>query len=164
MRCRFSYVVSFAIGVILTSIVFAIFRRDRIVEVEKPIIKTEYITKTDTITKTIYKPQYITETLVRTDTIINNNDSITLPITSRSYNIEISNDNVDGEIFANVSGFNPSLDSINYQFRVKNQIQKITETRIRQKRWGFSVGVGVGYGLTTRKADIFVGGIVGYSF
>lgn len=171
MKKYIKEIVAFAIGVLITSMAFLIFRNHQltkeIIEVEKPVvkIKTEIVTKTDTIFKTITKPQYMTETIIRTDTI--KQDTI-LPLLQRDYITSINTDSVSGEIYASVSGYNAVLDTLSYKLIIPTKtITNSVETQItkyKQKHWNFTVGVGAGYGVINRKADIFVGGVVGYSF
>ena len=171
MKKYIKEIVAFAIGVLITSMAFLIFRNHQltkeIIEVEKPVvkIKTEIVTKTDTIFKTITKPQYMTETIIRTDTI--KQDTI-LPLRQRDYITSINTDSVSGEIYASVSGYNAVLDTLSYKLIIPTKtITNSVETQItkyKQKHWNFTVGVGAGYGVINRKADIFVGGVVGYSF
>lgn len=164
-------IISFAIGVIVASMVFLICQnhelKQEIITVEKPVIKyhTKTEIKTDTIYKTITKPQYITETIIRTDTI--KQDTI-LPIIQRDYFTSINTDSVSGEIYAKISGYNAVLDTLSYKLYIPTKtVTNTVETQItryKQKHWNFTVGIGGGYGLINRKADIFVGGMVGYSF
>lgn len=164
-------IISFAIGVLITSMVFLIFQnhelKQEIITVEKPVIKYQTKTeiKTDTIYKEIIKPKYLTETIIRTDTI--KQDTI-LPIIQRDYFTSINTDSVSGEIYAKISGYNAVLDTLSYKLYIPTKtVTNTVETQItkyKQKHWNFTVGVGGGYGLINRKADIFVGGMVGYSF
>lgn len=164
-------IIAFAIGVLCTSIAFLLFKnhelKQEIITVEKPIVrvKTKIETKTDTIYKTIVKPRFITETIIRTDTV--KQDTI-LPIVQRDYITAINTDSVSGEIKAVVSGYNAVLDTLQYNLIIPTKtVTNTVQTQIskyKQKHWNFTVGVGGGYGLINRKADIFVGGMVGYSF
>lgn len=164
-------IISFVIGALIASITFLLFNnhqlKTELIEVEKPIVKvkTEVVTKTDTIYRTISKPQYITETILRVDTI--KQDSV-LPYIQRDYITSINTDSVSGEIKAVVSGYNAILDTLSYRLTIPTKtITNTVETQItkyKQKHWNFTVGVGCGFGVINRKADIFVGGMVGYSF
>lgn len=83
------------------------------------------------------------------DTIYKNSDSlhVNIPITQKTYS--------DSNYVAYVSGFMPKLDSI----QVKSKIITITqkETMGKYHRLNFGLTGGLGYGITTRKPDIFVG-------
>lgn len=163
--------ISFAIGVIVASMVFLICQnhelKQEIITVEKPVVKYQTKTeiKTDTIYKEIIKPKYLTETIIRTDTI---KADTAVNYVQREYYTNINTDTITGQIKAVVSGFNPSLDTLQYNLHIPtrtitNTIETQT-TKYKQKHWNFTVGVGAGYGLINRKADVFVGGIIGYSF
>lgn len=164
-------IIAFVVGVLITSVIFLLYNnhnlKTELIEVEKPIVKvkTEVVTKTDTIYRTISKPTYLTETIIRTDTI--KQDSV-LPIVQREYYTNIDTDTVTGQIKAVVSGYNAELDTLQYNLIIPTKtITNSVETQItkyKQKHWNFTVGVGGGYGVINRKADIFVGGMVGYSF
>lgn len=171
MKKYISEIIAFAIGVLITSMAFLLFQNrqleKQIIEVEKPIVRTEtkVITKTDTIYRTITKPKYITQTIIRTDTI---KADTAVNYVQREYYTNINTDTITGQIKAVVSGFNPSLDTLQYNLHIPtrtitNTIE-IQTTKYKQKHWNFTVGVGAGYGLINRKADVFVGGIIGYSF
>lgn len=171
MKKHISEIIAFAIGVLITSIAFLLFQnhdlKKEIIEVEKPVVKTEtkVVTKTDTIYKVITKPQYITEEVVRVDTIKANT---AVNYIQREYYTNINTDTITGQIKAVVSGFNPSLDTLQYNLHIPTRTitntMEIQTTKYKQKHWNFTVGVGAGYGVINRKADVFVGGIIGYSF
>ena len=62
----------------------------------------------------------------------------------------------------------PTLDSISFVLRLQNikEVQTITNTVIKRQRarkWHISPSIGYGYGLTTRKTDLFVGIGVSYN-
>lgn len=171
MRKYISEIIAFAIGVLITSIAFLLFQnhelKKEIIEVEKPVIKYQTKTeiKTDTIYKEIIKPKYLTETIIRTDTI---KADTAVNFVQREYYTTINTDTITGQIKAVVSGFNPSLDTLQYNLHIPTRTitntMEIQTTKYKQKHWNFTVGIGAGYGLINRKADVFVGGIIGYSF
>lgn len=72
-------------------------------------------------------------------------DSITLPITQRVYR--------DSDYTAYVSGYRPNLDSISVRLRTVTVRQTVT----RRQPLKFGVTAGAGYGVLSRKPDIFVG-------
>lgn len=138
--------------------------KKEIIEIEKPVItvKTEVKTDTVTITKTIPKPEYITETVIRRDTI---EKETIIPIVQRQYLTEINTDTVKGEITAVVSGYEATLDTLNYKLNIypKSEIITIQEqiTKYKQKKINFGIYGGVGYSVFTHKPDLQVGiGIV----
>ena len=164
-------IISFSIGAIIASMVFLICQnnelKQEIITVEKPVIKYQTKTeiKTDTIYNEVIKPKYLTETIIRTDTIT---ADTAVNFVQREYYTTINTDTITGQIKAVVSGVNPTLDTLQYYLHipirtVTNEIT-VERTKYKQKHWNFTVGIGAGYGLINRKADVFVGGIIGYSF
>lgn len=117
----------------------------------------------DTITE--YYPEYITQWRTRTVRVevpvadtAKDNDSVTveLPITERVY---------EGEDYrAVVEGYNPILKEVTVY--PKTQVVTATETITKRKRWGVSIGVQGGYGLTPAGTQPYVGvGVAfGYNF
>lgn len=62
----------------------------------------------------------------------------------------------------------PTLDSISFVLMASKvkEVQTITNTitkRQRARKWHLSPSIGYGYGLTTRKTDLFVGIGVSYN-
>ncbi len=117
----------------------------------------------DTIT--VYYPKYITQWRTRTvrvevpvvDTTKENGSvTVELPITERVYE--------DEDYRAVVEGYNPILKEI--AVYPKTQIVTATETITKRKRWGVSIGVQGGYGLTPAGTQPYVGvGVTfGYNF
>lgn len=120
---------------------------------EKPIPKTIVLTKIDTFFTSKGDSVLLkTENKVYQDTLCNKNDSIIL----KSY----------------ISGINSKIDSMQADWRksetiITNTIE-ITKYIEKKKTFfdhlKFGVGVGTGYGLTTNKADIWVGASAAYTF
>lgn len=161
-------IISFAIGVLITSMVFLIFQnhelKQEIITVEKPVVKWQTKTeiKTDTIYKTISKPKYLTETVIRTDTI--KQDTI-LPIVQRDYLTSINTDSVSGEIYAKISGYNAVLDTLSYKLYIPTKtVTNTVETQItkyKKKRCNIGFFIGPSYNVFNRSVDLSVGvGIV----
>lgn len=164
-------IISFAIGVLITSMVFLIFQnhelKQEIITVEKPVIKYQTKTeiKTDTVYKEIIKPKYLTETIIRTDTI---KADTAVNFVQREYYTTINTDTITGQIKAVVSGVNPTLDTLQYNLHipirtVTNEIT-IEKTKYKQKHLNWGVTAGFGYGITTKRPDLFIGLGVQYSF
>ncbi|WP_462375824.1 DUF6808 domain-containing protein [Segatella buccae] len=131
------------------------------------------VVRTDTLhdTVTVREPVFVTETAVRTDTVWlpvvrTRTDTVLLrpdgpkdsalaivPITQKVY--------ADSTYRAWVSGYSPKLDSI--AIYNKTVIHTITRTEV-EKCGKFGIGVvgGVGFGMATRKPDVFLG--VGFSY
>lgn len=111
-------------------------------------IKVDTIRITDTIEKPV--THYIRT--LRIDTLATPKDTLYLPIEQKEYIHQINNDSIDGSIKAVFSGYNPSLDLLQYELSFKNK------TLLKRRKWGFTVGVttGVGYDLNKRVSP-FVG-------
>ena len=110
---------------------------------------TVTITKIDTvtITKPVVQYRYITQVI--TDTL-HNTDSVLvpvrIPIESKTYQ--------DSTYRAIVSGYKASLDTI--QVYPIHTYTTITNTIIKQKRFNIGIQAGVGYGICTKKPDVYV--------
>ena len=107
----------------------------------KPLVRDSIVLKEVVRKFPIYYSVHDTmsDTIVRVDSV-----SVAVPITQKKY---------EGDDYkAWVSGYEPSLDSID----VYRKTETIT-IRERQRRWGIGVVGGVGYGITSRKVEPFVG-------
>ena len=122
-------------------------------------IERDTIIVRDTIRESY--PEYITQTIVRTerveipikDTIIvRDTIEVEIPITERTY--------LDEEYKAIVQGYNPILKSI--EVYPKTAYITTTETIKERKRWGVSIGIQGGYGITPKGYQPYAG--VGVSF
>lgn len=122
-------------------------------------IERDTIIVRDTIRESY--PQYITQTIVRTervempikDTIIvRDTIEVEIPITERTY--------LDEEYKAVVEGYNPILKSI--EVYPRTAYITTTETIKERKRWGVSIGIQGGYGITPKGYQPYAG--VGVSF
>lgn len=111
---------------------------------------TVTITKIDTVTITKpvvqyrYITQVITDTLYNTDSVL---VPVRIPIESKTYQ--------DNTYRAVVSGYRASLDTI--QVFPIHTYTTITNTITKQKRFNIGVQAGVGYGIFTKKPDLYVG-------
>lgn len=126
--------------------------------VDKEVIKV----KTDTVT--IVKPKVITQIQLKTDTALlpvidqrTESVYVQVPITQKIYN--------DARYTAYVSGYKPSLDSIN----IYNTTVTVTKTIEQKPKTGGikikpSIQAGYGYGLITKNSDIYVGAGVSLTF
>ena len=140
---------------------------------------TTVVVKHDTIYKTVtYKdtvPRYITKTIVKKDTVYK--DSIPHPLTleTKLYANTITNEGDTTSYEAYVSGYNiddqdyPRLDSINVNTSHKtiNTVETITEViKVPQKRskWHLSPSVGIGYGITSKQFEPYIGFGINYNF
>ncbi|MCS2775453.1 hypothetical protein NXW80_14610 [Bacteroides fragilis] len=114
---------------------------------------TVTITKIDTVTVTKPVIQYKYITKVITDTLYNT-DSIKVPV-----HIPIERTIFQDSTYrAVVSGYRASLDTI--QVFPLHTYTTITNTK--QKRFNIGIQSGVGYGICTKKPDVYVGLGVSY--
>lgn len=122
-------------------------------------IERDTIIVRDTIRESY--PQYITQAIVRTervpvaikDTIIvRDTIEVEIPITERTY--------LDEEYKAVVEGYNPILKTI--EVYPRTAYITTTETIKERKRWGVSLGIQGGYGITPKGYQPYAG--VGVSF
>lgn len=120
-------------------------------------LKTDTVTITKIDTVTVTKPviQYKYITKVITDTLYNT-DSIKVPV-----HIPIERAIFQDSTYrAVVSGYRASLDTI--QVYPIHTYTTITNTIIKQKRFNIGIQAGVGYGICTKKPDVYVGLGVSY--
>lgn len=123
------------------------------ITVNKPIpTRTDTIYKTDTLTNEVVQDKII-NVYEGNDSVVNQNDTL-LPPMSVKYHWYVRNVNCDLD----------SL-SINIDVPQRTRMLEITKevTKYKTKRWGLTVGVGVGYS-PCMKADPFIGVMWGYRF
>ena len=156
----------------IATILFCCFRGcHKSTEAQQPATDTVVVTETDTIHETTsvvhFFPKPIKEVEVRWDTV--RKDTI-LPIVSRTYADTISKeDGAELRYMASVSGHNPSLDSISFDWTYPKIIETKTVTvteKFIQKAPRVSVGLqtGFGYGVFNKKPDLYVGFGLSYRF
>ena len=123
------------------------------IAVNKPIpTRTDTIYKTDTLTNEVVQDKII-NVYEGNDSVVNQNDTL-LPPMSVKYHWYVRNVNCD-------------LDSLSIDIDVpqRTRMLKITKevTKYKTKRWGLTVGVGVGYS-PCMMAGPFIGVMWGYRF
>ena len=123
------------------------------ITVNKPIpTRTDTIYKTDTLTNEVVQDKII-NVYEGNDSVVNQNDTLSPPM-SVKYHWYVRNVNCD-------------LDSLSIDIDVpqRTRMLKITKevTKYKSKRWGLTVGVGVGYS-PCMKAEPFIGVMWGYRF
>lgn len=137
---------------------------DRHNNTEKIIFKTDTITVIDTVTriqpepievikieKKVEKlPIYVTKT--DTDSIF-----VEVPYEKKTYE-------EDSLYKLQISGHNPNLDYIQVFPKTKVITNTIEKTITKHNHFNATIGIGAGYGIINKKPDIFVGGVIGYSF
>lgn len=138
--------------------------------VSETVVKCDTVTVCDTIYVRDLRPEDVASASVRIVTLpawrppISANDTVTVAaVDSVTVEVPIEQRHYAGENYdAWVSGYQPSLDSLNI-YRPNTTVKETqTVTRWRTRRWGLSVGAGAA--LTPRGVEpgIFVG--VSYTF
>lgn len=139
---------------------------------------TQWKTKTVSVTKPIPVYSTITKTVHDTLPVIktihsHSRDtvyaSVEVPVSSQKYSDEqVLQDSTRVSYNAIVSGYRASLDTlqfhVTYPERHINTSTVTTTTSTKKKHWGIGPAFGVGYGLTSKKFDAYVGLSVTYSF
>ena len=81
--------------------------------------------------------------------IMRDSAAVEIPITQKKYETD--------DYRAYVSGYEPSLDSIFLYRKTVTESVVMTRERVKKQRFGIGVTTGVGYGLITRKPDVYIG-------
>ena len=132
-----------------------------------------YLTKT--LTQVIYDTLFIdhfeTVKLPTTDTLILINDSIRVdsvfvevPISVYKLDTTFTSDSTVLNIFVQNKGFNVTLDSLSYYFEYTPTPIKLPKKNYFREHFKFGLGIGTGFGVFSKKPDIFVGIGVYYTF
>lgn len=119
-----------------------------------------------TITKTVHDTLPLVQTIHSRDTVY---ASVDVPISSQKYSGEETlSDSTKVSYVANLSGYRASLDSlqfkVTYPERQINTSTVTTTTSVKKRHFGIGPSAGIGYGLTSKKFDVFVGLSITYSF
>ena len=136
-------------------------RQSQVIQ-EKPETKTIVIS--DTITNVLYDTIFIdhfeTVKLPVVDTLTIINDSIRIdsvfvevPISVYRFDTCFTTDSTNLNIRIRNSGFNVKLDSLSYHFEYTPTLQK---TNFLKEHFKFGVGIGTGFGVFSKKPDVFM--------
>lgn len=137
------------------------------VTIDKPL---QPIIITDTITNVVYDTVFIdhfeTVKLRTTDTIIIDSlriDSVfvELPISIYKFDTTFCNDTTRLDLFIQNKGFDVKLDSLSYNFKYTPRPPK---TNFFKEHFKFGAGVSTGFGVFSKKPDVFLGVGVYYTF
>lgn len=132
------------------------------------VIKTDTITVTECVCKdtTIIEKEFVQKEVIKkkVDTLyLENGDTLNLVTEQKKYEKSLVSDKDTADLEIYVSGIKTSLDSLKMCLKthtVTNTIE-ITKYVERKKtikdRFHFEPQVGIGYGLTNKKTDIYVG-------
>jgi hypothetical protein len=149
--------------IVLTILVISIVIKTKTPEVtsqdtSQPIILTDTIT--NVVYDTVFLDHYKTVKLP-VDTVTITNDSIRIdsvfvevPISIYRIDTTFSTDSTVFNLSIRNSGYDVKLDSLSYSFTYKPTHQK---TNFFRDHFRFGLGAGAGYGLFTKKPDVFLG-------
>lgn len=125
-----------------------VYLTDTIVNVEWDTVYLErYKTVKLPIADTTVK--YITDTVTRVDSV-----EVEVPISKYSVDTTFVTDSTVFNLYIRNSGFNVTLDTISYKFEYT---PTLTKTNYFKEHFKFGVGVSSGYGVFSKKPDIFLG-------
>ena len=127
---------------------------------------------TDTITNVLYDTVFIdhfeTVKLRTTDTLTIINDSIRIdsvfvevPISIYKFDTTFKSDTTQLNLSIRNSGYDVKLDSLSYNFKYTPRPPK---TNFFKEHFKFGAGVSTGFGVFSKKPDIFVGVGLYYTF
>ena len=130
---------------------------------EKPETKT--IVVSDTITNVVYDTLFVdhfeTVKLPVVDTVTIINDSIRVdsvfvevPISIYKFDTTFLTDTTSLNIRIQNSGYDVKLDSLSYNFKYTPTHQK---SNFFKEHFKFGVGIGTGFGVFSKKPDVFIG-------
>lgn len=163
-----------AVLIVITALQYeSIKRYKRVIESNNTTITTKHDTlyKTFTFTDTVREPEYVH--VYHRDTLYKDSVPHIITLESKTYENTITNNGDTCTYQAFISGYNldeqdyPKLDSINLHtsHQIINTIQYVTIEKIKPqnvRKWHLSPSVGVGYGLTQKKCDVYLGISLGY--
>lgn len=126
---------------------------------------TVYYTKTDTVHDTIklvkVQPKIKTVETLKTDTVINcKGDTFELITEEKRYLDTLVYDKDTAIVNATVSGIRANLDTVTLELRKYHVFQTNTTEIIKYvkpKRFYISPQIGLGYGMTSKTFDMYVG-------
>lgn len=161
---------SILILVVIYLLLFFLVKTNRTCQViqdkqSQPVIITDTIT--NVVYDTVYLERYKTVKLP-VDTLILINDSIRvdsvfveIPISIYKFDTTFKSDTTQLNLSIRNSGYSVKLDSLSYSFTYKPTHQK---TNFFKDHFRFGAGIGTGFGVFSKKPDIFLGAGFYYCF
>ena len=151
-------------------LLFFLVNTNRQSQTKQPEPKT--ITVTETLTQVIYDTLFIdhfeTVKLPVVDTLTIINDSLRIdsvfvevPISVYKFDSTFTTDTTSLNIRIQNSGYNVKLDSLSYSFTYRPTHQK---TNFFKEHFKFGAGIGTGFGVFSKKPDVFISVGVFYCF
>lgn len=141
-------------------------RQSQVIQEKQP----EPVILTDTIVNIVYDTLFIdhfeTVKLPVVDTIVVDSlriDSVFVEVPISIYQIDttFSTDTTVFNLFIRNSGFNVTLDTLSYSFTYR---PTKTKTNFFKEHFKFGLGIGTGFGVFSKKTDVFIGGGFYYCF
>ena len=124
----------------------------------QPVIITDTIVNVEW--DTVYLERYKTVKLPVVDTLTIINDSLRIdsvfvevPISIYKFDTCFTTDSTNLNIMIRNSGFNVILDSLSYHFEYTPTLKK---TNFFKEHFKFGVGIGTGFGVFSKKPDVFM--------
>lgn len=161
-----------AAATILTLINLLVYQCNR-AEVEETVT-TDTVWTTDTIMATdtfcFYQPTFKTEYIERWDTLYTPKDTVPIPMKRVEYTDSvIKNNGATVLYYASVSGYEPSLDTLDFNvtYPIITNTEYVTTTIEKQKpapRLSIGPSVGFGYGFFNKQCDLYAGLSLTYRF
>ena len=123
----------------------------------QPVIVTDTIV--NVVYDTVYLERYKTVKLPVVDTIVIDSlriDSVfvEIPISIYKFDTTFCNDTTRLDLFIQNKGYNVTLDSLSY--RLEYTPTK-TKTSFLKDHFKFGLGIGTGFGVFSKKPDVFIG-------
>ena len=154
---------TFVIVVLFLLVVLLSIKTEKCYQEARKQPKTVYLT--DTLTNVVYDTLFFdhfeTIKLPVVDTLTIINDSIRIdsvfvevPISVYRFDSTFTTDTTSLNIRIRNSGFNVTLDSLSYNFKYKPTHQK---TNFFKEHFKFGAGVSTGFGVFSKKPDVFIG-------
>ena len=126
----------------LTNIVYDTVYLERYKTVKLPVVDT-----------LVY---YITDTVTRVDSI-----EVEIPISKYKFDTTLFTDSTQLNLSIRNSGYEVKLDTLYYSFTYR---PTKTKTNFFKEHFKFGAGISIGFGVFSKKPDIFIGGGLYYTF
>ena len=133
----------------------------------QPVIVTDTIV--NVVYDTIFLERYNIVKLPVVDTIVIDSlriDSVfvEIPISIYKFDTTFCNDTTRLDLFIQNKGFNVTLDSLFYKFEYTPTPIKLPKKNYFREHFKFGAGIGTGFGVFSKKPDIFLGAGFYYCF
>ena len=163
---------TFVIVVLVLLVVLLSIKNEKCYQEAKKQPKTVYLT--DTITNVLYDTvfidhfetiklpvvdstvYYITDTLTRVDSVF-----VEVPISVYKFDSTFTTDTTRLDLFIQNKGYNVILDTLSYRLEYTPTHQK---SNYFKEHFKFGLGVGTGFGVFSKKPDVFINVGIYYCF